>query len=88
MKAQLPTIPVDAAAIRDRHLIQTDEQLVRVRHTYRSAPGQFVFVWVSAEPITNGTPRIGSIEVAGGDTVQCVRVADWLASVRREAATA
>jgi hypothetical protein len=85
----LPTVPVDATAIEELHLIQDGEQLVRVKHVYSSGPGRLVFVWTAAGPIDDDLPRIGTIEVADTDTVQCVRVADWLASVReREAATA
>jgi hypothetical protein len=84
----LPTVPVDATAIKPQHLVQTDQQLVRVRDTYSAGPGRLVLVWVAAGPI-DGLPRIGTIEVGEGDTVQCVRVADWLASVReRQAVTA
>jgi hypothetical protein len=85
---KLPTVEVDATAIEPCHLIQTDEQLVRVRDTYRAGPGRLVFVWGAAGPITD-LPRIGTIEVAEGGTVQCVRVADWLAAMReRQAVTA
>ncbi|GAA3550465.1 hypothetical protein GCM10022419_033370 [Nonomuraea rosea] len=79
----LPTVPVDATAIKPQHLVQTDEQLVRVRDKYSAGPGQLVFVWVAAGPIDDSLPRIGTIEVGVGDTVQCVRVADWLASMRQ-----
>lgn len=89
MKQSLPTVPVDATAIKPQHLIQAGEQLVRVRDTYKAGPGRLVFVWVAAGPINDGLPRIGTVEAFEGDTVQCVRVADWLAAVReREAATA
>ena len=83
----MPTVAVDAAAIESRHLIQTDQQIVRVKHTYTAGPGRLVLVWVAAGPIDDTLPRIGTIEVGEGDTVQCVRVADWLTAVR-EAATA
>jgi hypothetical protein len=86
---RLPTVEVDATAIEPRHLIHTDQQLVRVRDTYKAGPGRLVFVWSAAGPVTDGLSRIGTIEVGEGDTVQCVRVADWLAAVcEREAATA
>ncbi|MGI5288074.1 hypothetical protein ACQEVF_32685 [Nonomuraea polychroma] len=84
---RLPTVPVDATAIEACHLIQTDEQLVRVRDKYKSGPGRLVFVWVAAGPLDDGLPRIGTLEVTEGDTVQCVRVSDWLDSLEREAAT-
>lgn len=71
---RLPTVEVDATAIEPRHLIHDGQQIV---------------VWTAAGPRDDSLPRIGTLEVGDGDTVQCVRVADWLTAVReREAATA
>lgn len=89
MTRKLATVLVDAPAIEPRHLIHDGQQIVRVKDTYSAGPGRIVFVWVAAGPRDDSLPRIGTIEVGVGDTVQCVRVADWLAAVlERQAVTA
>ncbi|MEV0993464.1 hypothetical protein [Nonomuraea sp. NPDC050202] len=79
----MPTVPVDATAIRRDHLTPHNGQIVKVKGSYKAGPGRIVLIWAA----TDSSLTIGTIEVAATDTVQCVRVADWLAAVR-EAASA
>jgi hypothetical protein len=80
----LPTVPVDVDKVRIGHLVASDGLIVKVARTYSPAPGELLFFGktICRAP---GTPSVGVVRARVGETVQCARVADWLAALAGEA---
>lgn len=83
---RLPTVPVDVDKVSDRHLIAVNGVTAKV---LRVAPPKtdgnfrcpnYHFVYVLLDPPPPDVDDLGSLDVAAGGTVDCVRYADWLAS--------
>jgi len=85
----LPTVSVDATAVRAGHLIPIDGTIAKVMVVTRTAPGRLRILYRPADDNQSRKPDAGILPVRDGQDVLCVRVADWLAAQReREAAEA
>lgn len=78
----LPTVPVDADKVTDRHFIAVDGYTARI---YRISPpltagDPIVLHWTIIDPAPANQKDIGKLRVPVDGTVDCVRHADWLAS--------
>ncbi|MEU4576654.1 hypothetical protein [Nonomuraea sp. NPDC023979] len=80
----LPTVPVDADKVGFGHLVASDDLIVKVTRTYSPGPGELLF-FGSTVCRTPSAPSVGTVRARVGETVQCVRVADWLATLAGEA---
>ncbi|WP_433516458.1 hypothetical protein ACQP2T_13350 [Nonomuraea sp. CA-143628] len=79
-KTKLPTVPVDATAVRRDHLIPVDGIVATITAVGQPAPGRLNIFWRQADAEDDTTPISGTLPVREDDDVLCIRKADWLAS--------
>lgn len=70
----LPTVEVDATAVRPGHLIPVDGITARIQYV-EQAGRKRILHWISCDD-----GDAGSLPVRAGGVVLCIRTADWLAA--------
>lgn len=74
----LPTVPVDATALTDRHLILVDGLTARI-YEIVTTDAAIVLSWTVIDPVPADAGDQGELAVRPDATVECVRYADWIA---------
>ncbi|TDD45405.1 hypothetical protein E1286_24110 [Nonomuraea terrae] len=84
----LQTVPVAGDAMRAGHrghIIAVDGVIATITSINRADNGEHVVNWQQIDCSPHDEPATGTIYVPDGATVDCIRVADWLAREDSEA---
>lgn len=83
------TIPVTGDGLKKGprgHIIATHGMAAHITDIEKTDTGEHVINWEQIDNPIDETPAVGTIHLPDGATVDCIRVADWLAREDSEAA--